>query len=111
RVDRLRRDRCRGNRFGRGSGSESGARRRNGRELYGAARAADVSGSAQIDWRVARTNTLLIFINQIREKIGVVFGNPETTTGGRALKFYSSVRIEVRRMGALKDGEVVVGNR
>jgi recombination protein RecA len=60
---------------------------------------------------VARTNTCLIFINQVREKIGVVFGNPETTTGGRALKFYSSVRVEVRRMGAIKDGEVVVGNR
>ncbi|HTB10918.1 MAG TPA: recombinase RecA [Bryobacteraceae bacterium] len=60
---------------------------------------------------IARTNTCVIFINQIREKIGVVFGNPETTTGGRALKFYSSVRVEVRRMGAIKDGEVVVGNR
>jgi recombination protein RecA len=59
----------------------------------------------------ARTNTCLIFINQVREKIGVVFGNPETTTGGRALKFYSSVRVEVRRMGAIKDGEAVVGNR
>jgi recombination protein RecA len=60
---------------------------------------------------VARTNTLLVFINQIREKIGVMFGNPETTTGGRALKFYSSVRVEVRRMAAIKDGEKVVGNR
>src|SRR5690242_14244705 len=60
---------------------------------------------------VARTNTLLIFINQIREKIGVVFGNPETTTGGRALKFYSSVRAEVRRASAIKDGETVTGNR
>jgi len=60
---------------------------------------------------VARTNTLLIFINQVREKIGVMFGNPETTTGGRALKFYSSVRAEVRRIAALKDGETVVGNR
>ncbi len=60
---------------------------------------------------VARTNTLLVFINQVREKIGVMFGNPETTTGGRALKFYSSVRVEVRRMAALKDGEKVVGNR
>jgi recombination protein RecA len=60
---------------------------------------------------IARTNTCLIFINQVREKIGVVFGNPETTTGGRALKFYSSVRVEVRRMGAIKDGEAVVGNR
>jgi len=60
---------------------------------------------------VARTNTLLVFINQIREKIGVMFGNPETTTGGRALKFYSSVRVEVRRGSAIKDGETVVGNR
>jgi recombination protein RecA len=60
---------------------------------------------------VSRTNTLLIFINQVREKIGVMFGNPETTTGGRALKFYSSVRVEVRRMAAIKDGEKVVGNR
>src|ERR1700733_7015943 len=60
---------------------------------------------------IARTNTCIIFINQVREKIGVVFGNPETTTGGRALKFYSSVRVEVRRMGAIKDGERVVGNR
>jgi recombination protein RecA len=60
---------------------------------------------------IARTNTCIIFINQVREKIGVVFGNPETTTGGRALKFYSSVRVEVRRMGAIKDGETVVGNR
>ncbi len=60
---------------------------------------------------LSRANAVLIFINQVREKIGVVFGNPETTTGGRALKFYSSVRIEVRRMGALKDGETVVGNR
>src|SRR6202163_3228210 len=60
---------------------------------------------------VARTNTLLVFINQVREKIGVVFGNPETTTGGRALKFYSSVRVEVRRGAAIKDGEKVVGNR
>jgi recombination protein RecA len=60
---------------------------------------------------VAKTNTLLVFINQVREKIGVMFGNPETTTGGRALKFYSSVRIEVRRMTAIKDGEKIVGNR
>src|SRR5271156_6681842 len=60
---------------------------------------------------VARTNTCLIFINQIREKIGVMFGSPETTTGGRALKFYASVRVEVRRMTAIKDGENIVGNR
>src|ERR1700678_5012 len=60
---------------------------------------------------IARTNTCLIFINQVREKIGVVFGNPETTTGGRALKFYSSVRVDVRRVAAIKDGEGVIGNR
>jgi recombination protein RecA len=60
---------------------------------------------------ISRTNTCMIFINQVREKIGVMFGNPETTTGGRALKFYSSVRAEVRRMTAIKDGETVVGNR
>jgi recombination protein RecA len=60
---------------------------------------------------VSRANTCLIFINQLREKIGVVFGNPETTTGGRALKFFSSVRVEVRRATAIKDGETVIGNR
>jgi recombination protein RecA len=59
----------------------------------------------------AKTNTCLIFINQVREKIGVMFGNPETTTGGRALKFYASVRIEIRRTGPIKDGETVIGNR
>src|SRR5213595_783549 len=60
---------------------------------------------------VSQTNTCLIFINQIREKIGVMFGSPETTTGGRALKFYSSVRADIRRIAAIKDGEVVTGNR
>ncbi len=60
---------------------------------------------------VNKSNTCLIFINQIREKIGVMFGNPETTTGGRALKFYSSVRCDIRRISAIKDGDVVVGNR
>jgi recombination protein RecA len=60
---------------------------------------------------VARSKTCLIFINQIREKIGVMFGNPETTTGGRALKFYSSVRLEIRRISSIKDGDAVVGNR
>ncbi len=60
---------------------------------------------------VSRANTCLIFINQLREKIGVMFGNPETTTGGRALKFYASIRAEVRRMTAIKDGDVVIGNR
>ena len=60
---------------------------------------------------VSRSHTCLIFINQIREKIGVMFGNPETTTGGRALKFYASVRLDIRRIAAIKDGDVVVGNR
>jgi recombination protein RecA len=60
---------------------------------------------------VAKSNTCLIFINQIREKIGVMFGNPETTTGGRALKFYASVRIDIRRIASIKDGEVVTGSR
>jgi recombination protein RecA len=60
---------------------------------------------------VARANACLIFINQIREKIGVMFGNPETTTGGRALKFYSSIRADVRRSTPIKEGEIVVGNR
>ncbi|MEP7362034.1 MAG: recombinase RecA [Acidobacteriota bacterium] len=59
----------------------------------------------------AKTNTCLIFINQIREKIGVMFGSPETTTGGRALKFYSSIRCDIRRLAAIKDGEAVIGNR
>jgi recombination protein RecA len=60
---------------------------------------------------VARSKTCFIFINQIREKIGFFLGNPETTTGGRALKFYASLRIDVRRMTAIKDGEQVIGNR
>jgi recombination protein RecA len=60
---------------------------------------------------VAQSNTCFIFINQIREKIGVMFGSPETTTGGRALKFYSSLRLDIRRIGAIKDGDKVVGNR
>src|SRR5262245_47202415 len=60
---------------------------------------------------VAKSKTCLIFINQLREKIGVMFGNPETTTGGRALKFYASVRVDIRRIGAIKDGETMVGGR
>ncbi len=60
---------------------------------------------------ISKTMTTLIFINQIRMKIGVVFGNPETTTGGNALKFYSSVRLDIRRIGAIKDGQEIIGNR
>ncbi|MEI7504454.1 MAG: DNA recombination/repair protein RecA, partial [Paludibacter sp.] len=58
-----------------------------------------------------KTNTTCIFINQLREKIGVMFGNPETTTGGNALKFYASVRLDIRRIGQLKDGDEVIGNQ
>ncbi len=65
----------------------------------------------KITGAVAKANACMIFINQVREKIGVMFGNPETTTGGRALKFFSSVRVEVRRTSALKEGEQVIGNR
>src|SRR5258706_12890188 len=60
---------------------------------------------------VSKSRTCLIYINQIREKIGVMFGNPETTTGGRALKFYSSVRVDIRRIAAIKEGDVVTGSR
>jgi len=60
---------------------------------------------------INKTNTCVIFINQLRDKIGVMFGNPETTTGGNALKFYASVRVDVRRIGQIKDGESVIGNR
>ena len=59
---------------------------------------------------IKRSNTLVIFINQIRMKIGVMFGNPETTTGGNALKFYSSVRLDIRRIGAIKKGDEIIGN-
>src|SRR5690606_32126454 len=60
---------------------------------------------------IARTNCTCIFINQLREKIGVMFGNPETTTGGNALKFYASIRLDIRRIGQLKDGDNIIGNR
>ena len=59
---------------------------------------------------ISKTNTCCIFINQLREKIGVMFGNPETTTGGNALKFYASVRLDIRRINSIKDGENVLGN-
>jgi recombination protein RecA len=60
---------------------------------------------------ISKTNTTCIFINQLREKIGVMFGNPETTTGGNALKFYSSVRLDIRRVTSIKDGDEVIGNQ
>jgi len=65
----------------------------------------------KITHTVSRTNTIVIFINQLREKVGVLFGSPETTPGGRALKFYSSVRLDVRRIGQAKEGTDVVGNQ
>jgi len=68
-------------------------------------------GLRKLTGAISKSNCLVIFINQIREKIGVMFGSPETTTGGRALKFYSSVRLDIRRIGQLKDGDEVVGNR
>jgi recombination protein RecA len=60
---------------------------------------------------VSKSQTTLVFINQVREKIGVMFGNPEVTPGGRALKFYSSVRVDIRRIGSIKEGDKIVGNR
>ena len=60
---------------------------------------------------ISRSQSLVIFINQIRQKIGVMFGNPETTTGGNALKFYASVRMDIRRIGAIKDRDEVIGNQ
>jgi recombination protein RecA len=60
---------------------------------------------------ISKTNTICIFINQLREKIGVMFGNPETTTGGNALKFYASVRLDIRRQAQIKDGDEAIGNR
>lgn len=65
----------------------------------------------KLNAKVSKSEVILLFINQIREKIGVMFGNPETTTGGRALKFYSSVRLDVRRIGSIKSGEEIVGNK
>ncbi len=65
----------------------------------------------KLNGTISKTNTTVIFINQLREKVGVMFGNPETTTGGRALKFYASVRLEIRRSEQLKMGEGIVGNK
>ena len=64
----------------------------------------------KITGNIQKSNTMVIFINQIRMKIGVMFGNPETTTGGNALKFYSSVRLDIRRVGAIKDADEIIGN-
>jgi recombination protein RecA len=71
----------------------------------------DEPGDAQAHRSISRSNCMVIFINQIRMKIGVMFGSPETTTGGNALKFYASVRLDIRRIGAIKDRDEVVGNQ
>ena len=89
-----------------------GDRGRDGRQLCRPACAPDVARRCA-SWpvRSARRTRIVIFINQLREKVGVMYGNPEVTTGGRALKFYSSVRIDVRRIEALKNGSEIIGNR
>ena len=70
-----------------------------------------MSQGSRVTATISRTNTTCIFINQLREKIGVMFGNPETTTGGNALKFYSSVRLDIRRVTTIKDGDTPIGNQ
>ena len=78
----------------------------------GPAGSAHVPGPAQADRAtLSKSNTIAIFINQLREKIGVIYGSPEVTPGGRALKFYSSVRLDIRRIESIKDGTEMVGNR
>jgi len=72
---------------------------------------AEIEGEIKLTGTISKTNCCVIFINQLREKIGVMFGNPETTTGGNALKFYSSVRLDIRRSTQIKDGDQVMGNR
>ena len=86
-------------------------RRRNGRGADGAQARLMSQALRKLTGAVSKSKTCLIFINQLREKIGVMFGNPETTTGGRALKFYASVRMDIRRIASIKDGDVVVGGR
>ena len=108
----LGRDRRARGRQGRGAGAAGRNRRRDGRQPCGPAGPADEPGAAQAHrQRSPSRNTLVIFINQIRMKIGVMFGNPETTTGGNALKFYASVRLDIRRIGAIKERDEVVGNQ
>jgi hypothetical protein len=102
---------CR-HRLGRRADAQGRDRGRDGRQPRGPAGAPDEPGAAQAHRQhQSKTNTMVIFINQIRMKIGVMFGNPETTTGGNALKFYASVRLDIRRIGAIKKGEEVIGNR
>lgn len=98
-------------RLGCGVGAESGDRRRNGRFARGAAGAFDESGLAETDRHHQQVKGIVILSSQLREKVGIMFGNPETTTGGRALKFYSSVRIDIRKGEAIKQGTDIIINR
>ena len=109
RIGRHRRAR---HRLGRGARAARRDRGRDGRPADGPAGAPHVAGAAQAHrHHLASRSTIVIFINQIRMKIGVMFGNPETTTGGNALKFYASVRLDIRRIGAIKHGDEVIGSR
>ncbi len=94
-----------------GADAAGGNRRRDGRQPAGSSGASDEPGAAQADRFDLQVECMVIFINQIRMKIGVMFGSPETTTGGNALKFYASVRLDIRRIGAVKEREEVVGNQ
>ena len=103
--------RPRGDRLGGGARAARRDRGRDGRHARRAAGAADVPGDAEALRLAVKFDTTAIFINQLREKIGVMFGSPETTPGGRALKFYSTIRLDVRKIENLKDGTEVVGSR
>jgi recombination protein RecA len=103
--------RCAGDRFGGGTDAAGRARGRDGRQPARPAGAADEPGAAEAHRLDLRSNCMVIFINQIRMKIGVMFGSPETTTGGNALKFYASVRLDIRRIGSIKERDEVVGNQ
>ena len=98
-------------RFGRGADAAGRDRRRDGRQLPGLQARLMSQALRKLTASISQSNTMVIFINQIRMKIGVMFGSPETTTGGNALKFYASVRLDIRRIGAIKDRDEVVGNQ
>jgi recombination protein RecA len=106
----LRRGRRGGDRLGGGADAQGRDRRRDGRQHVGLQARLMSQALRKITGNIKRSNTLVIFINQIRMKIGVMFGSPETTTGGNALKFYASVRLDIRRIGSVKDGDEVVGS-
>ncbi len=107
----LGRDRRAGDRFGRRAGAARRARRRDGRRPARPQARLMSQALRKLTASINRSNTMVIFINQIRMKIGVMYGSPETTTGGHALKFYASVRLDIRRIGAIKERDEVVGNQ